>query len=135
MARSITLRMSRAQDDAALYQSYLMRVEVIAAEEVSDKIFIMQRSLSPATQDEPLPDPIDRFSSIASPVDLEQSPEDAPDLEHEIPFYRTKSVDLLFRSLMELQDTWTDIQEDVRGLIDALNTGLVNPITVDVVIT
>ena len=127
--------MSRPQDDATLFQAYLMRVEVIAAEDVSDKIFVMQRSLSAVVDGAPPPDPIDRFVSVADPVDLEQYPEDAPDLEHEIPFYRTNSVDLLFRSLVELQDTWTDIQEDVQGMIDALNTELVNPVTVDVVIT
>ena len=84
---------------------------------------------------EPPPEPVDRFRSIADPVDLEQYPEDAPDLANDIPFYRAASVELLFRNMTDLQDTWTDIQEDVQGLIDALNTGLTNPVTEDVVIS
>ena len=135
MARTITLRMTKPEDEARLYQSYLMKVEVIAAEEISDKIFVMQRSLAAAVQGEPPPEPVDRFRSIADPVDLEQYPEDAPDLANDIPFYRAASVELLFRNMTDLQDTWTDIQEDVQGLIDALNTGLTNPVTEDVVIS
>jgi len=135
MARTITLRMAKPEDEARLYQSYLMKVEVIAAEEISDKIFVMQRSLAAAVQGEPPPEPVDRFRSIADPVDLEQYPEDAPDLANDIPFYRAASVELLFRNMTDLQDTWTDIQEDVQGLIDALNTGLTNPVTEDVVIS
>jgi len=127
--------MAKPEDEARLYQSYLMKVEVIAAEEISDKIFVMQRSLAAAVQGEPPPEPVDRFRSIADPVDLEQYPEDAPDLANDIPFYRAASVELLFRNMTDLQDTWTDIQEDVQGLIDALNTGLTNPVTEDVVIS
>lgn len=134
MAASITLRMSRTPDEAQLYQSYAMRVEVIAATEVPTKIFVFQRGIPPAVAGNPPGTPVDHFVKIATTVDIEEFPEDSPDLDREVPYYRLAAVTLLFRSLTDLQETWDYIQQDVRSLLADINTGLANPITIEVTI-
>lgn len=134
MAASITLRMSRTPDEAQLYQSYAMRVEVTAATGVPAKIFVFQRGLPPATAGNPPGTPVDHFVKVATTVDLEEFPEDGPDLDREVPYYRLAAVTLLFRALVDLQETWDYIQQDVRGLIADINTGLADPITISVTI-
>jgi hypothetical protein len=134
MAASITLRMSRTRDEAQLYQSYAMRIEVIAATDVPRKIFVFQRGLPPAVAGNPPGTPVDHFVKIATTVDLEEFPEDGPDLDREVPYYRLDTVTLLFRALVDLQETWNYIQEDVRSLLADINTGLSDPITIEVTI-
>ena len=64
-------------------------------------------------------------------MDLEEYPPDAPDLQNEIPFYRRSEVTLRFRSLIELEETWEYIAEDIQGLVTALNIDLSDPQTED----
>jgi hypothetical protein len=131
MPASIELKLTRTPDELEDFQSYQMIVEVVNAVDISEKIFVMQRALpeSPSPPGTPLPDPIDRFVSVADPVDLEEYPEDSPDLENEIPYYRVNEVTLEFRSLDDLLQTWEYIQEDVTGLTRAVNTNMDNPHT------
>jgi hypothetical protein len=131
MAASLTLKMTRTPDEPADFQSYGMIVEVVAAVDISEYIFVIQAGIpaSPSPPGAPLPEPVDRFISVADPVDLEEYPTDAPDLENEIPYYRLKRVELEFRSMPELLEAWDFIQEDVTGLIRAVNTNLLSPQT------
>jgi len=62
----------------------------------------------------------DRFEAIASPVDLEEYPEDAPN-PADSQWFRRNSVSLLFRSMDVLTDTWAKIQDDIDLLVDTLN--------------
>lgn len=64
------------------------------------KLFVMRRNpmlLQPAFGEQH-PDP-DEFSHVASPVDLEEHPEDSPNLEAGSPYFRVASVHLRFRSI------------------------------------
>lgn len=131
MAASIELKMTRTPNEPEDFQSYQMIVEVVNAVDISEKIFVMQRSLpaSPSAPGASLPDPVDRFMSIADPVDLEEYPEDAPALDQEMPYYRVNEVTLEFRSLDDLLQTWEYIKDDVSGLVRAVNTNMVDPHT------
>lgn len=131
MAASVTLKMTKTPDEPADYQSYGMIVEVVEAVDISEKIFVIQAGIpaSPTPPGSPLPEPVDRFISVADPVDLEEYPVDAPDLANEIPYYRVKQIELQFRSLPELEETWEFLQQDVSGLLRAINTNLADPQT------
>lgn len=130
MAVSFELRMTRGQDAVKDYQTYTMKVQVLSVsaaeneEEPSPKLFVFHASATAGA---------DRFSHIASAVDLEELPVDAPSDTQ--PYYRMQEVTLVFRRLDELLRIWGLIQEDVQALTDALNTGLSDPITDTVTIS
>jgi len=111
-------------------QCYDMRVEVLNATDMPTEIFVFQRGVAPARSGQ-VTEPTDAFKSVADPVDLEEYPPDAPDLQNEIPFYRLSEVTLRFRSQIELEETWGYIAEDIQGLVTALNIGLDDPQTDD----
>jgi len=92
-------------------QSYTLRIVVDNAEEMSDKIFVMQRDL----------DGEDIFNHIASPNDLVEFPENSPDLSEEMPWFRVNELSLTFRGIKELNDVKYLIDKDINGLVRALN--------------
>lgn len=103
----ITLTRHTRQPDGSLYQAYPLRVT--ASGDVT-KIFVFKAVKDTA-----------EFISIADPVDLEEYPEDAADIERGTPYFLKDSVELLFRSNDELEGTWAAIQSDVQGLVLAIN--------------
>jgi hypothetical protein len=105
-----------------------MTLEVVNSVDMQEEIFVFQRSL-PTAQANTVTEPTDFFISVADPVDLEDYPVNAPELEREMPFFLVKTLVLQFRSLVVLDETWEYIQEDIQGLVRALNTGLTEPQT------
>ena len=118
MSISLTIRYSR-QEIIEHRQSYDLRIEVTNATDMPAKIFIFQRTVMSAMDDEANRE-VNQFISIADPVDLEEFPEDSPDLDNSMPYFRTDVVELRFRSMVELEDTKILIDEDITGLIAAL---------------
>ena len=106
-------------DETSGLQAYDLRVEVLNATDMTSKIFVYQRKVVSAT-DEQANELGDTFVSVADPVDLEQYPADTPDIAGGIPYYRTDNVDMRFRSMAELQDVRERIDADITGLIYAL---------------
>lgn len=86
------------------------------------KLFVMRRNamLSQPAVGEQHPDP-DEFSHVASSVDLEDHPEDSPNLEHGNPYFRVASVRLRFRSIT--------LAEEGRDLISSRLLALQKDIT------
>jgi hypothetical protein len=106
-------------DRTAGLQSYDLRVEATHAVDMPTEVFVWQRSVASATDAQA--DALgDTFISVADPVDIEQYPVNTPDIANNVPFYRTASVTLRFRSMSELEDVRTRIDEDLDGLVDAL---------------
>jgi len=99
-------------------QSYDLRVEVVSATDMPTKIFVMQRGAPPAPM---VGETVtDRFICIADPVDLEEFPEDDPDIDNEIPYYRIDDITLRFRSLDILQETRDLIDADLKQLVKTM---------------
>ena len=75
---------------------YRLKMEVQSAEGCSSKVFIYQR----ATVGAPMEDgsPRDEFIGVADELDEYEIPVDVPDMTNNIPYYRTDSVELLFRN-------------------------------------
>lgn len=118
MSASITVTYATSPSDTPYY-AYALTATVDAAQELPREIFVFQRGAAPA----PVAgaEAADAFVCIADPVDLEELPVRAPDIDQEIPYFRTHTVTLLFRSPDERQETMADIQDDIAALIDTIN--------------
>lgn len=130
MAISLTVKYSQTELQEGL-QSYDLKVEILAATEMSSKIFILQRGSAPAPVEGEVVQ--DRFICIADPVDLLEVPEDAPDLQAEMPYYRTDMVTLSFRSLQLLADVQELIDADIKHLVRSMKLAAVLVPTSEVV--
>jgi len=82
------------------------------------EVFVLHRGLAPATRAGAEPE--DGFQCVADPVDLEEFPVSAPDLANEMPYYRVSEITIRFRCLQDLEDVRTGIDEDLTGLVRAL---------------
>ena len=91
---------------------YTLNVEVTGSVNMTDKIFVFQYG----------GDAGDFFIKVATPIDLEEIPEDNANLEEEIPFYRLSSVSLEFESIEILQDTKKFIEQDINTLVRGVNS-------------
>ena len=103
--------------------SYSLRVEAVSAVDMVTKIFVMHSDL----------DDRNEFSHIATPTDIEEFPEDAPDLANEMPYFRVSAIDLVFRSYTELSEVKIMIGLDIDGLVHAINVLNSTPTTEEVV--
>jgi hypothetical protein len=96
-------------------QGYRIRVVVTEAIGVNPNIFVFQRR--PLTVADTYDD---RFENIASPADLEEYPVGAPaDLNR--PFYRLSEIDLVFRSVSNVEEAWNILLAEVADLIYTLD--------------
>jgi hypothetical protein len=118
---SLRRTLPAAPEDAR--QSYRMRIEARGAVGMPAEVFVFQRGtrrlVGGAMSDAP-----DEFVSVADPVDLETYPVGSPDLRNEMPFYRVAELELEFRSLVDMEEVWTYIRQDVSGLVAALSAGV-----------
>lgn len=120
MAISITVRYTKEDQQEGLY-SYGLLVEALSATDMTDKIFVIQRGVRSGVDPEvDEPAELDKFQFIASPIELDQYPADAPDLAHDIPYYRVNTVRFSFRSYEELEETLALIKADIAKLITSL---------------
>lgn len=92
--------------------AYALKVEICKATVLSDHVFVFQRS--PENNEG---EATDNFIQIASPLELEEVPEDAPDLQNGMPYYRSKSVLLWFRNMEDLELAKRKIDDDLQTLV------------------
>ena len=78
--------------------------------DISNKIFVWQSRHG-----------TDEFVCVASPGDLTEIPEDEPDLEGGMPYYRTDDVELWFRNFKDFEFYSERINDKVRLLVSAYN--------------
>lgn len=99
--------------------AYALTAEVTHASGYPDHLFVFQRS---PENDEG--DAVDTFVQIASPLEVEEVPEDAPDPGNGMPYYRAKSVTLWFRTIEDVDLAIRKMDDDLRTLkltYDVLN--------------
>jgi hypothetical protein len=96
-------------------QGYKIRLEVTEAHNVTEDIFVFQRRANPVAGG----DPIDEFTNVASPNDINEYAADAPSAGENK--YRLSVVELVFRNLDLLEQTVADIESDIAELIRTLN--------------
>ena len=75
---------------------YRLAMSVVSADGCSPNVFVYQR----ATKGAPMEDgsPRDEFICVADELDEDEIPVGEPDMERNILYYRTDSVELLFRN-------------------------------------
>ena len=118
MSISIKVRYSR-QEKVDAVQAYILKVEVLEATDMTKNIFVFQRRVK-SVMDSEANALGDMFVSIASPVSIEEFPEDIADPANDMPYYRLAAVTLLFRSMAELEETKDLIDLDIQKLVDSL---------------
>ena len=106
-------------DETRPPQAYGLTVTVTSAVDMPSKVFVFQRKAETNT-DLLANDQADSFISLADPVDLAQYPEDEPDIEYGIPYYRKDTVALLFRSMEELDELKELLDADIADLVRTL---------------
>lgn len=107
--------------------AYLLKVEVISSVGYPEHIFVFHRSPEGISGDI-----VDTFTQIASPVDVEEIPVDAPDPKNGMPYYRTKEVTLWFRTPDDMELAKKNIKDDIRTLSLTYDTLYSNPDTQEV---
>lgn len=101
--------------------AYALKVEVVKAVGYPDHVFLFQRS-----KENEVGDCTDEFIQIASPLDIEEVPENAPDPENNMPYYRSKEVTVWFRNIEDLNLAKSKIKGDLATFTltyDTLNSG------------
>ena len=96
------------------YQSYQMQVTISAAENITDKIFVNKRIKN--YFDDSFQDVV---VAIATPVQLEDFPEDKP--EGELGFFRTNNVLVVGRTPDFLNYWWTEASAEIQALVTDVN--------------
>lgn len=115
--------MTVPEEHPAIY-AYALKAEVTAATIYPEHLFVFQRS--PST---PAGDAVDSFIQIASPLDIEEIPVNAPNLQEGMPYYRAKEVTLWFRNIEDLKLAKEKMKADIAVLTttyDILNGELDN---------
>ena len=121
MAVSITVVYTRTDPTTIPHpQAYQLDVVVSASTNVSKNIFVFRKKV-PSVTDVQSNQSQEDFISIADPVDLEEFPDNAPDMTNEIPYFRLDHVSLRFRCAEDLDNTQTLIEQDIQHLVDSLN--------------
>lgn len=120
--RYITLNSRVGQYVAGQTQGFELRLEVTEACNVDQDIFVFHRRANSVAGG----DPIDEFSNVATPFDLDAYAADAPAAGQE--YYRLSEVNLVFRNRDSLSQSLIDIETDTQELIRNLSqlSGLTN---------
>lgn len=93
---------------------FLLKVSVDVAHNIDRNIFVMQRDVSSSySQNE-----LDTFYSVASVGELEWIPANHPDPSG-TSFFRTDTIELMFESKKELEDSWRKISSEVFSLAES----------------
>jgi len=118
MSISLKVRYSGPADELE-HEAYPLRLEVTEATGMPTKVFVFQARVPSATDPQANRQP-DEFKCVANPVTLDQYPEDAPDLANNIPYYRTDAVDLVFTSMLTLNEAVILFDAKFRRLVASL---------------
>ena len=115
MPISLTVEYYQTPTQKSQVYGYALKVKVTAAEGMPSKIFVYQRGEQRLNSG----NYVDKFINIASPVDMDNVPEDEPQLDAGIPYYRTDEVILYFRCLQDLVESKADISGDINHLVES----------------
>ena len=115
MPISLTVEYYQTPTQKSQVYGYALRVKVTSAEGMPSKIFVYQRGEQRLNSG----NYVDKFINIASPVDMGNVPEDEPQLDAGIPYYRTDEVILYFRCLQDLVESKADISDDINHLVES----------------
>lgn len=108
---SLTLRVWASGVNSALADRGL-KLEVTNAVGMSDAVFVWQRAAAGGD---------DMFVSVAAPSDLNDIPENSPNILNEMPYYRTNTVEIWFRNDSDFMYYKDLLQLHVEKLVTQVN--------------
>lgn len=118
MARRLKVKVSTSHYVANRIDGRRLRIEITDAEDMPAKVFAyLLMPMSPQTLTR-----VGEFDHVCSPVDLEEYPEDEPIPNHRPEWFRLNYVDVLLRSVTEIDAYLADVRADLQSLILTLNT-------------
>lgn len=93
---TLTVRITYTPRTGRPIRMHRLKMEVISSDKCSPYVFVYQRSVL----GKPMEDgsPRDEFTCVADELDEDEIPVNEPDLNRNVPYYRTDSVELLFRN-------------------------------------
>lgn len=100
------------------YLGYAIKAEVTEVEGITPYIFVYKTGM-PDLRTKKI---TDVFTNVASPADIEETPEGEPDMSSKNPFYRRKSVTLWCRSADWVDVVKENIDHDIKQLVDTYKT-------------
>ena len=116
-ARNIHLTWSVSRYQTNAIDGVRVRIEADEANLMPTKIFAYQLlPIAPGATE-----PVGAFDHICSSVDLEEYPEDEPDINSRPQWFRLNYVDVLLRSREEVREFIKSVVEDVKILRDTLD--------------
>lgn len=123
-----TITITKEYSKSDLPVEHGLRITATAASTgMTTKVFVWQRNGILDTQDSE-----DLFVGVATPVDIEEIPEDTPDIANEMPYYRTNQVEVWFRTYDDFEFYSERLQTRISMLMAAINglEAYATPITV-----
>jgi hypothetical protein len=93
---------------------FLLKINVDIAHNIDRNIFVMQRDISSSYSQQQ----VDTFYSVASVGEMEWIPINDPD-PNESNFFRIDSIELMFESKKDLEDSWKKISSEVFTLAES----------------
>ncbi len=114
--RSVKLRRDAQENlDVGAVDGFRLRVTAYDAVDMDNEVFLyLRHPVSRITGRA-----ADEFNSVCSSVDMAEYPVGEP--VGTPPFFRLDTVDIVFRSVREVEDAWTVISGDVTRLVKSLN--------------
>lgn len=113
---AITTKIWTSPSDSQLVDRGL-KVEVTGAVGMPEEIFMWRRVPDGPTAKSTG----DQFVGVATPSDLEDVPANTPDILNEMPYYRTKDVELWFRNDADFSKYREMLQRHINDLVTKLN--------------
>ena len=111
---NVTISKTATDKQPGLY-GYKLAVEAVSSTGMEKEIFVMKETTNESRRD---------FVSIADPLDLEEFNVNAPYASKGQPYYRVNKIELVFRSAVEMDETWAYIKDDITKLMEAINNNL-----------
>jgi hypothetical protein len=120
MSRSITLtRAAQISGTAYDLTGFRFQVTASAGVGVSPAVFrFLRRPINPASYDD---GEVDEFNGLCTVEEMASLPLNNPGTSDDPPFCRKTSIDLIFATQEEAEETWLAIKADVRTLLQALD--------------
>lgn len=111
MAASLTAKYDISNTENLGIKCFKLDVTIIDSQGIPREVFVYRIKQNPYNEQS------DEFMCVAGPNDIEELPANEPDLENEIPFYRTNKVTLFFRNADDLADVKDLIRSDLNELV------------------
>ena len=98
------------------FEAFLLTIQAFDADDAPASVFVFQREVINEWESDPDVRDKSFFSNVASPNDWQELPVGVPSDEDVVLFLYHK-IEVFARSLVEAEYIWSEVQKDVRALV------------------